>query len=210
MNSGSRLRLLYLGLVAIVVLSLGASPASARSDAVPSEDGWVTLGQAMTLAQEDGAAADSKWRIGVLTNDGGNPRKCVDADPGTPYNGGRVYLYDCQAGNSNQTWTFRTSGSGLFAFIHKDSDGRERALEAWLGDPGNGQSVLRYDWYGWLHTPQNQMWFWPSDDHTHYANARFGHHCLEGDPNTANLQIQRLQLWECNGAPWQKFVFLQV
>ncbi|MFF4453745.1 RICIN domain-containing protein [Streptomyces goshikiensis] len=122
--------------------------------------------------------------------------KCLDADPGQSWDGGQVYLYDCN-GADWQKWAYAQQDDRL-AFRAYDG----RVLDAVPRDT-NGSAITRYRWRGWSDGGEwNQQWkFYDSGEIKSAWNRR----CLDGDPAQAGSNPQRTWLWDCNGKAWQKW-----
>lgn len=123
-------------------------------------------------------------------------KKCLDADPGQSWDGGQVYLWDCN-GRDWQKWAYAIQDDRM---VFRAYDGR--VLDAVLRDT-NGSAITRYHWRGWSDGGEwNQQWkFYSSGEIKSAWNRR----CLDGDPAQRYSNPQRTWLWDCNGSEWQKW-----
>ncbi|MFI1177488.1 RICIN domain-containing protein [Streptomyces melanogenes] len=133
------------------------------------------------------------WGFAIRNRHSG---KCLDADPGQSWDGGRVYLWDCN-GADWQKWIALLQ-DGRWAFGAYDG----RVLDAVLNNT-NGSAITRYRWRGWSDGGSwNQQWYFePTGEIKNAWNLR----CLDGDPAQAGSNPQRTWLWDCNGTDWQKW-----
>ncbi|WP_329395099.1 RICIN domain-containing protein [Streptomyces melanogenes] len=128
-------------------------------------------------------------------------RKCLDADPGQSWDGGQVYLWECN-GAEWQRWTYGQDDDRL-AFGAYDG----RVLDAVLRNT-NGSAITRYRWRGWSDGGEwNQQWKFSS---TGEIKSAWNGRCLDGDPaqSAPGTNPQRTWLWDCNGEDWQKWEFV--
>ncbi|MCX5010459.1 RICIN domain-containing protein [Streptomyces sp. NBC_00555] len=122
--------------------------------------------------------------------------KCLDWDGSEPWNGGTVYLTNCD-NSGGQRWYQGTYGDRrVFTSVY---DGK--VIDAVLENT-NGSRITRYRWLEWEHQPRNQQWIWTSAGE---IKSAWNGKCLDADPGQKDWSIQRVYLWDCNGSAWQKW-----
>ncbi|MEU3353100.1 RICIN domain-containing protein [Streptomyces sp. NPDC037389] len=175
---------------------VGASATSRHGAQAHSEGSEISFAEFVARFGPKDPMAQARILAGGFTIRNRYSKKCLDADPGQSWDGGQVYLWDCN-GTEWQKWTFTSQDDRNAVHAY---DGR--VLDAVLNDT-NGSAITRYRWRGWSDGGDwNQQWkFYTSGEIKSAWNRR----CLDGDPAQKDSKPQRTWLWDCNGEDWQKW-----